>query len=253
MSSTHVRNVYYTPEQLKSLDKSRIPKHVAVIPDGNRRWAKKHHVSAFQGHQKGADILMDIVKASKELGIKVVTFYIFSTENWTRNDEEVKAVLWLLETYVTEQCQTMLAHGIRLQTIGDLARLPDSVKQALQATKDATAECHDIEMVFAVNYGGRDEIRRAMQAILDDYADQKIKREEVTERLISRYLDTNRWSDPDLLIRTSGEFRFSNFLIWQTSYTETYIADILWPDFNPTNLLEAVFSFQKRERRLGGT
>ena len=253
MTSPHVQNCYFSSEQLSTLDKSRVPNHVAIIPDGNRRWAKKHNVSTFQGHRQGADILMDIVKASKELGVKVVTFYIFSTENWTRDEEEVQAVLWLLETYVTEQCQTMIEHGIRLQTIGDLKRLPDSVKQALQATKDATAECHDIEMIFAVNYGGRDEIRRAVQAILDDYANQQLKREEVTERLISRYLDTNRWNDPELLIRTSGELRFSNFLIWQTSYTETYIADILWPDFNPTNLLEAVFSFQKRERRLGGT
>lgn len=253
MLSHHVQNCYFSPEQLNTLDKSRIPKHVAIIPDGNRRWAKKQHLSVLQGHRKGADILMDVIKASKELGIKVVTFYIFSTENWTRDQEEVQAVLWLLETYVTEQRQTMIENGIRLQSIGDLTRLPASVRHALQATKEATSHCHEIEMIFAVNYGGRDEIRRAVQAILDDYASQQVKREEVTERLISRYLDTNGWSDPELLIRTSGELRFSNFLIWQTSYTEVYIADSLWPDFNSTNLLEAVLSFQKRERRLGGT
>lgn len=252
MFSHHLQDHYFSPEQLISLDKTRIPKHVAFIPDGNRRWAKKQHLPALEGHREGADILMDIVKASKELGIRVVTFYIFSTENWLRDHEEVHAFLWLLESYVTEQCETMVENGVRLQTIGDLSRLPASVRHALTTTKEATSQCHDIDMVFAVNYGGRDEIRRAVQAILDDYASQRIKREEVTERVISRYLDTSHWTDPDLLIRTSGELRFSNFLIWQTSYTEVHIADVLWPDFNSTHLLEAVFSFQKRTRR-GGT
>lgn len=242
----------YTSEQLSLLDKSRIPRHVAFIPDGNRRWAKKIDADATTGQRQGADILMDIIKACKELGVKMVTIYIFSTENWNRDPLEVHAFLWLIESYLRDQQASMIENGIRLQSIGEYSRFPKSLCQTIEATKEATQHCQDIEMVFALNYGARDEMRRAVLKIADDISSQKIKKEEITESLISQYLDTRGWPDPDMLIRTSGEKRFSNFLLWQISYAEMYFVDTLWPDFTPKHLLEAVINFQKRERRHGG-
>ncbi len=240
---------YYTAEQLHALNPARVPRHVAFIPDGNRRWAKKRETSAAKGHREGADILMDIVKAAKALGVKASTFYIFSTENWTRDAVEVQALLWLLESYLIEQCPVMLENEIRFQTIGDLSRFPACVRETVQATKDATAHCATMDLVLALNYGARDELRRAFQSMLND---EIWKKETVTEALISQYLDTVQWPDPELLIRTSGEQRLSNFLLWQTSYTEVYTTNVLWPDFTPKNLLTAILEFQQRERRLGG-
>lgn len=243
---------YFIPEELNSLNASRIPRHVAFIPDGNRRWAKSQHTPVARGHREGADILMDTTKACKELGIPVVTFYVFSTENWSRSDEEVQALMWLLENYLIMQTQTMIDSGIKLQTIGDLSRLPTSVIDTIALTKANTAHCDKITLILAINYGGRDEICRGMQAMLDDYVNKTLKREDITESTISRYLDTAEFADPDLLIRTSGELRLSNFLLWQTSYTEVFIANVLWPDFTPHHLLEAVVNFQNRQRRWGG-
>lgn len=243
----------YSAKQLETLDKERIPVHVAFMPDGNRRWARKNKLSAAQGHLAGANILMDIVKAAKELKIKVVTFYTISTENWSRDPLELRALLWLLESYLRDQQQTMIDNGVRMHSIGDLKRFPLNIRKTIQATKDATAHCTDIDMVLALNYGARDEIRRVFINILDDFSNQKLKREEITENLISRYLDTGPWQDPDLLIRTSGEQRLSNFLLWQTSYAEMYTTNVLWPDFSSQHLLEAILEFQKRERRLGGS
>lgn len=243
---------FYSAEQLLSVNKQRIPAHIAFIPDGNRRWAKKQQLKPIGGHQAGADILLDVVKAAKELGVKTVTCYIFSTENWNRPAEEVQAFLWLLETYLTEQKYAMLENGVRLKSIGDPSRLPENVLSALEATKEATSSCTDIDLVMAINYGGRDEIRRAVKAMCEDYAENKLKPEEITEATISKYLDTAEWKDPDLLIRTSGEIRLSNFLIWQTSYTEVHLANTLWPEFTPDHLLAAVLDYQRRERRWGG-
>lgn len=240
---------FYTPEQLLAVEQGPIPHHVAFIPDGNRRWAKKRGVSVAQGHREGADRLIDIVKAAKALGIKTVTFYSFSTENWTRSQLEIQAIFWLLESYLIEQCPTMVNSGIRYNTIGDLSRFPASVRQTIQQTKNNTAHCNAVEMIMALNYGGRDELKRAFASIVETRAWEK---EAITESLISRYLDTAGRPDPDLLIRTSGESRLSNFLLWQTSYSEIYMTDVLWPDFTPTQLLKAVLDFQKRDRRLGG-
>lgn len=240
---------YFTPEQLDMVSTNTVPSHIAIIPDGNRRWAKQRDATTARGHREGADILMDIVKAAKSLGVKVTSFYIFSTENWTRDPAEVQALLWLLDSYLTEQCPAMIEHGIRLETIGDISRFPENVCQTIQRTKERTAHCKDIDMVLALNYGGRDEIRRTIQSIVND---SKVYQEEITEGLIARYLDTAQWPDPDLLIRTSGELRLSNFLLWQSSYTEIYTTEVLWPDFTPQHLWEAVLNFQTRERRLGG-
>lgn len=243
---------YFTPEQISSLDHKKIPHHVAIIPDGNRRWAKKQHAPREEGHREGADIIIETMKAAKEIGIKIISFFLFSTENWERSQDEVHALMWLLETFMIEQRQTMIDDGIRMETIGDLSRLPVSVQNAIQDTKAATSHCKCIDMVLALNYGSRDEIRRAVQSIAEDVSQNKIRKEDITENLISRYLDTAQWAEPDLFIRTSGEKRLSNFLLWQLSYAELYIAEVLWPDFRSGHLLEALINFQKRERRLGG-
>lgn len=243
---------YFSPLHLSPLDKERIPNHVAFIPDGNRRWAKERSESNEKGHEVGVNTLLEIVKAAKELGIRALTFYLFSTENWNRSKEEIAALMWLLEAFLRDQCEEMKANGVKLKTIGFLVDLPNEVQLALSETKQATNHCQDIEMILALNYGGRDDLRRAFLRILEDYQSNHLKKEEITESLISSYLDTASWQDPDLLIRTSGEMRISNFLLWQLSYTEIYIADVLWPNFTPQHLLEAIIDFQKRERRLGG-
>jgi undecaprenyl diphosphate synthase len=243
----------FSSDQLAGLDPARIPGHVAIIPDGNRRWAKKMQECCDKGHHAGAANLIEIAKGGKALGIKTLTFYLFSTENWNRPQEEVEALKWLLQEFLRGNCEEMRQEGIRLKTIGNIEALPKDILAVINETVEATAHCKEIDMVLAMNYGARDEIRRAFHRILDRYAQGELEKEEVTEKLIASYLDTNPWGDPDLLIRTSGEMRISNFLLWQLSYTEIYVTELFWPEFKPMDLLHAVIDFQKRERRLGGT
>lgn len=242
---------FFSEEQLACLSPALIPRHIAIIPDGNRRWALKQNSTHREGHIEGADIVIDTVKAAKELGVQMVTIYAFSTENWKRPQEEVDVLMWLIENYLIAQKNLMIDEEIRLQTIGDTSQLPPSLRRTIADTKKATAACNAITLVLAINYGGRNEITRAMQQILEEIERGKLTREAVNEETISRYLDTSKWRDPDLLIRTSGEMRISNFLIWQLTYSEIYVADILWPDFRPQHLFDAVVEYQIRERRLG--
>lgn len=251
-SSPKEPEVYFDSEQLNLLDKSKVPSHIAIIPDGNRRWAKSNSINVSHGHRVGADNLMTIIKAAKVLGVKSITFFLFSTENWMREKTEVKALLWLMESFLIEQRQNMINHGIHFQTIGDLTKFSDRIVKVINDSKLATANCNDINMIAALNYGGRDEITRAMKNLLEDYGDNKFSKEAINEALISKYLDTTAWPDPELLIRTSGEKRISNFLLWQISYSEIYVSDVLWPEFTPTHLLNALLYYQTRERRLGG-
>lgn len=243
---------YFTSEQLALLDKQRIPQHIAIIPDGNRRWARLQSSQIETGHRMGANNLIHIVRAAREAGIKFITFYLFSTENWSRDPSEVQALMWILETFLIEQRQEMLDGGVCFHTIGDLSALAKTTNKIIEETKQTTAHCDKIHMIAALNYGSRDELKRAFKNILHDLETDKIHKDAIDETLISRYLDTALWPDPDLLIRTSGEVRISNFLLWQISYAEIYIVDVLWPDFKPQNLLEAILYFQTRDRRLGG-
>jgi undecaprenyl diphosphate synthase len=239
---------YYTEEQLNSLTPQNIPKHIAMILDGNRRWAKqKKAPKVTEGHRVGADILLDVLKAAKEIGIKVMTLFVFSTENWMREPIEVMGLMWLFETYIRKQIPEMLENQIRFKTIGDVSRFPEAVQEAIADAKHATCDCKGMEVVFAMNYGARDEIKRAVQKIVAS----KVEPEEITETLIAAHLDTAEYPDPDLLIRTGGEDRVSNFLLWQLSYTELYTSPTLWPDFTPQDLLDAVYEYQQRERRTG--
>ncbi len=238
-------------QQLIALDLQRIPQHIAIIPDGNRRWAKMHDLDNGLGHKQGGDNLLNIVKAAAEMGVKTLTFYTFSTENWLRPKDEVDCLMALLESYLMDQCSAMVQNGIRLETVGSLEALPKSVQQELANAKNATAHGKKIDLVLAVNYGARDDIVRAVKKLAADWSKKSIKSEDISETLISSYLDTHRWPDPDLLIRTSGENRISNFLLWELSYTELYFTETLWPDFSPTCLYHAVLNYQKRIRRLG--
>jgi undecaprenyl diphosphate synthase len=240
-------------EVFSLLDLAKIPEHIAIIMDGNRRWAKKHGLYSIEGHKKGADTLTEIVKASIKLKVKILTVFAFSTENWSRSDEEIKNLMNLFDIYLKSQAEFMIQEKISLKVIGDLSKCPKILQDSFCKTVDKTKNGYKLDLVLAVNYGSKDEIKRALVKILSDYDDKKVTKNDISEKLIEKYLDTKNLKDPDLLIRTSGEQRLSNFLLWQLSYTEMYITDILWPDFNNKEFFKAILEYQNRKRRLGGT
>lgn len=227
------------------------PYHVAIIMDGNRRWAKLKGMPTAFGHWKGAETLTNIVKAAADLGVKVLTVYAFSTENWFRHEDEVNYLMELFENYLLQQKESMIEMGVKLDAIGDLSRLPDRLLKVLLEVKQATELGSRIELVLALSYGGRNEILRGVKALLLDCESGKIDKQKIDESVFSGYLDTAKWPDPDLLIRTSGENRLSNFLLWQLCYTEVVITDVLWPDFEKKNLENAVNEYRTRRRRRG--
>ena len=228
-----------------------IPKHVAIIMDGNRRYAKNNHMTNLQGHWKGAETLIEIVKAAKDIGIKILTVFGFSTENWERSDEEIEAFFQVLSGFLISQRLPMIRDGIRLQFIGNINLFPPYLCEMLKETEQFTKEGSNITLVLALSYGGRDELMRSFKNLLLDYDKNKFTLDSIYESLIESYLDTKVWPDPDLLIRTSGEMRISNFLIWQMAYSELYFTEVLWPEFLPIHLKEAIRAFQKRSRRKG--
>lgn len=242
----------FHPAQLACLDPHRVPSHIALIPDGNRRWAKKQLLSPHMGHQAGADRLIEVVRGAQELNVKALTFFAFSTENWSRPKFEISALMSIYSSFLTIKREEMVADGIKLETIGDLTPFPSSLKQVIAETKAATAHCDKIRLVLAFNYGARNELCRAFKSMLEDYDNNRLSKDEVTEKTIARYLDTAHLGDPDLLIRTSGELRVSNYLLWQISYAEIVVTPVLWPDFTPHHLLDSILEYQKRQRRLGG-
>ena len=238
---------------MTEIDLQKLPGHIAIIMDGNGRWAQQHAMGRIAGHKKGAEAVRLTVRACREIGIKVLTLYAFSTENWLRPSGEVKALMRLLEEYLRSEIQEMLENGIRLTTIGDTEALKKPMKTILKETIAKTAHNHDMILNLALNYGGRDEIVGAVQDLLNDIRRGTLADQDVTKDLFSRYLDTTGLPDPDLLIRTSGEYRISNFLLWQSAYTEFYFTDVLWPDFNRDELFRAITEYQRRERRFGLT
>ena len=205
----------------------------------------------MQGHWEGAETLIDLVKAASELGVKTLTGYSFSTENWTRPKEEIEELMNIFEIYLHRKRETMVLEGIRFDWIGNLEKMPTRVQEAFIQTKEATARADKINLVLAVNYGGRDEIKRVVGKLLTLCDQKKIDPSHLTEDMIAGLLDTAPFGDPSLLIRTSGEYRVSNFLLWQISYTEFYTTDVLWPDFSPKDFYEAILAFQSRMRRRG--
>ncbi len=229
-----------------------VPEHIAIIMDGNRRWAKRKGVPEIYGHWKGSSVITEILSMASILGVKVLTLYAFSTENWGRPQREIDQLMRLIAFYLRKKKQSMIEESVKLETIGDLSRLPQFVQDRLAQTKKETSLGSKIQLVLALNYGGRDEIKRAVEKIASDLESRKIEKQQISEDLISSYLDTGSLGDPSLFIRTSGEHRLSNFLLWQLSYAEVFFTKILWPDFQQKDLLDAILEFQKRDRRLGG-
>ena len=234
-----------------TIEISTVPAHLAIIMDGNRRWAAERGLPPAAGHAEGVNALYRTVQAAADLGIKQLTVFGFSTENWFRSPEEVEALVSLVGDSAVRFRQAMLEQGVRMRTIGDLSRFPPKVREALEVTCAATTECERIELSLAVSYGGRNDIVRAAQKFAADVRAGRMSPEALTEESFTDYLDTAGLTDPDLLVRTSGESRLSNFLIWQVSYSEFVVHDLLWPDFGREALLEVIGEYQTRERRHG--
>lgn len=241
----------FSEEELNSIDFSRSPKHVAIMMDGNRRWAERRSLPPSAGHWRGADTLTHIVQAASQLDIKTLTVFGFSTENWQRPQNEIDALMHLIKVYLINQRESMVKEGVRLDTIGDISHFPQDVIEEIEISKQVTAQGVKIDLVLALNYGGRDDLKRATQAIVADCLSGHLTFEAISEKTITSYLDTSKWHDPDLIIRTSGENRLSNFLLWQASYAEVLITDVLWPDFSARDLFRSLVEYQKRERRKG--
>lgn len=227
------------------LYKKKLPYHIAIMMDGNRRWAKKNNLSAIDGYKKGAQVLKKVLKASLDIGIKVLTVYAFSTENWNRSKKEIFSLMSLFEKYLKKYTQMLKKEGVRLKTIGDLKKCPKNLQEYLAIAKKQTEHCKKIDFVLAINYGAKDEIVRACKKIIKE----KVKY--IDEYSFTSYLDTHFCQDPDLLIRTSGESRLSNFLLWQISYAEIYFTKTLWPDFSKKEFLKAIDFYNKKDRRFG--
>ncbi len=237
----------------ENLDPNRLPRHVAIIMDGNGRWAKKKSLSRINGHIKGVDAVRAVVTACREIGIRYLTLYAFSMENWKRPRQEVKALMDLLHKYLVDELEEMLGNDIRLNAIGELETLPPKVRKRLLDTMKGTSHCQGMTLTLALSYGGRAEIVQAITSIISDLETKKITQDQVNVDSFPSYLWTKGLPDPDLLIRTSGEYRISNFLLWQMAYTEIYVTDTLWPDFGKRELLKAIQDYQSRERRFGLT
>jgi len=238
---------------MSNIDPEKLPKHVAIIMDGNGRWAKKRALNRIRGHENGINSVMDIVKTSREIGISYLTLYAFSEENWKRPKHEVDALMGLLKRFLKKELDEMLENGIRFQTIGRTGKLPDGVQRLLSETSDKTSQNKDMVLTLALSYGGRQEILDAVQKISQRIESKDLRPEGITQQTISDSLYTAKIPDPDLLIRTSGEYRISNFLLWQIAYAEIYITPTLWPDFRKEEYISAIEAFQKRERRFGAS
>jgi len=221
--------------------------------DGNGRWAKKHAMGRIRGHKKGAQAVRTAVTSCREIGIQYLTLYAFSSENWGRPDEEVSALMSLLSDYLDQEVTTMQKQQIRLVTIGDIERLYPKVRDKLEQVKKLTEKNDKMVLNLALSYGSRNEIISAVQKIMADSRNGKLDAANIDQKIFERYLFTREMPDPDLLIRTSGEYRISNFLLWQLAYTELYFTDVLWPDFSKEDLLKAIVAYQRRERRFGLT
>ena len=230
----------------------KIPTHVAVILDGNGRWAKKRHLPRNAGHAAGARTVEQIIEDANDLGIRYMTMYAFSTENWNRPQEEVKALMKLLRKYLKDCIERANKNNMRVKVIGERSKLDEDIVEKINELEECSKNNTGITFIIALNYGSRDEITRAVQKIASDCKEGKINESDITEDVISGYLDTEGIPDPDLLIRTSGEIRLSNYLLWQLAYTEFYFTDVLWPDFNKEELKKAIVQYNQRDRRFGG-
>jgi len=229
-----------------------IPEHIAIILDGNGRWAKKHHLPTSAGHKAGADTLRDIANYAESIGVKYLTAYAFSTENWKRPKKEVDYLLGLLEDYIDRYIKDTKKNNMKFVVIGNITALNEKLQQKIEILHKLSIEKNGLQFNLAINYGGKDDIVRATRKIAADVVSGQISNEQITEQLFETYTDTSGIPYPDLLIRTSGDMRMSNFLLWQIAYSELYFTDILWPDFKEEDLLLAIESYTNRTRRFGG-
>lgn len=238
---------------LCEVDVERLPRHVAIIMDGNGRWAAGKKKPRLFGHKAGAESVQNIVEVSREIGIEFLTLYAFSSENWRRPETEVTGLMSILKHYLESELPRMQKNGIRLVSIGDHERLPGGVRNSLQGVIDATRDNRKLTLNLALSYGGRDEVVRAVKKISRKCVDEELQVDSICEADISAHLDTGGMPDPDLLIRTGGEARLSNFLLWQLSYAEIVFTDTMWPDFRKAAFFQAIADFQQRQRRFGRT
>jgi undecaprenyl diphosphate synthase len=235
----------------EAVDKNKIPKHVAVIMDGNGRWAKERGRNRLEGHAMGVDSVRAALKAAREIGVSYLTLYAFSTENWNRPKEEVDGLMDLLVQSISNEIEELNENGVRLLAIGDIDGLPEKCSQSLKQAIKETAENDQISLILALNYSSKWEITRAIKSIASDIKSNLINADQISDELLSSYLATKGIPDPELLIRTSGEHRVSNFLLWQIAYTEFYFTDVHWPDFRREHFIQAILDYQSRERRFG--
>ena len=239
--------------ELSHIDLNTIPEHVAIIMDGNGRWAKSHGEDRLFGHSKGVDAVRETLKTAQELKVKFLTLYAFSTENWNRPKEEVDGLMNLLVMSLANEIEEMNENGVRLQAIGDLKGLPQECQKSLYEAIEKTKSNTNITLVLALNYSSKWEIKEMVKTLSSKISKNEISEDEITDEMVSAHLTTEKIPDPELLIRTSGERRVSNFLLWQIAYAELYFSEVLWPDFNKEHFEEAITSYQKRERRFGKT
>jgi len=238
---------------LEQINTDRLPSHIAIIMDGNGRWARQRGMDRIFSHHQGVTALREIIEAAAELKIKFLTLYAFSTENWGRPDEEVSALMGIMVQSLNNETDTLLKNDIRLTAIGDTERLSEDVRNRLMGTINLTSSAKGLNLIIAMSYSSRWEITEAAKKLSSDIANGIIDPENVNETYFERYLATYGIPDPELMIRTSGEIRISNFLLWQLAYAELYFTDILWPDFSKEEFYKAIIDFQKRERRFGKT
>lgn len=236
---------------LKNIDKERLPKHVAIIMDGNGRWAKKRSMPRVMGHRAGVETIRDIVKASSTIGIKYLTVYGFSTENWNRPSDEVNALMNLLVEYLRNEIDELHQNRVVVNSIGNIDGLPEMCREELAKAYEKTKNNNGLVLNLAFNYGGRDEIKNAVRKIAARVEKGEITSEQIDEETISENLYTAGMADPDIVIRPSGEYRISNFLLWQIAYSELWFTELYWPDFKPCHLYQAILDYQNRDRRFG--
>ena len=232
-----------------NLDK--VPAHIAIIMDGNGRWAKSRFMPRTYGHKVGVETIRKVVKECSRLGVKYLTLYAFSTENWKRPKEEVSALMGLLVKYLRNELEELHKNNVKILTIGDISKLPEACIEELTLAKEKTKDNTGLVMSLALNYGGRNDLVNAVKNISQDLVDGKISLDDIGDNLRSSHLSTNESPDPDLVVRTSGEQRLSNFLLWELAYSEFYFTDIHWPDFDEKELQKAIFAYQSRDRRFG--
>ena len=238
-------------QRIQQLDAAMLPAHVAIIMDGNGRWAAERHLPRHEGHRAGMKAVREVVEGAIEAGIDILTLFAFSAENWQRPRREIAFLMSLLQHYARSELEDLVRNSVEVHVVGEIERLDAAGRRAIDMIRDATRGGQNLQLILAISYGSRHEIVQAARRLAEKVAAGELKPDEIDERLFQQHLYTESWPDPDLLIRTSGEYRISNFMLWQLAYTELYSTPVLWPDFSREHLFEAILEYSRRERRFG--